>query len=109
MCALTAALIAPTVPCSAADFPEKPVRFIVPFPPGGGTDALARILAAKISESWGQQVIIDNRGGAQGSLGVGVDVLSSRHELGDDGDLPLGRSHHQSRCSSGRLFRRLLL
>jgi tripartite-type tricarboxylate transporter receptor subunit TctC len=61
-----------TLPISAADFPEKAVRFIVPFPPGGGTDALARILAAKLSESWGQQVIVDNRGGAQGSLGTAL-------------------------------------
>src|SRR5688572_30863140 len=51
-------------------FPEKPVRFIVPFPPGGGTDTLARILAAKLGEQWGQQVIIDNRAGAQGNIGT---------------------------------------
>jgi tripartite-type tricarboxylate transporter receptor subunit TctC len=51
-------------------FPEKPVRFIVPFPPGGGTDALARILAAKLGDQWGQQVIIDNRAGAQGNIGT---------------------------------------
>ena len=74
MSALTATLITPcvTLPSTAADFPEKAVRFIVPFPPGGGTDALARILAAKLSESWGQPVIIDNRGGAQGSLGTAL-------------------------------------
>src|SRR2546423_3591288 len=51
-------------------FPEKPVRFIVPFPPGGGTDALARILGAKLGESWGQQVIVENRAGAQGNIGT---------------------------------------
>lgn len=56
----------------AADFPEKSVRFIVPFPPGGGTDALARILSSKLSETWGQQVIVDNRGGAQGGLGTAL-------------------------------------
>jgi tripartite-type tricarboxylate transporter receptor subunit TctC len=53
-----------------AQFPDKPVRFIVPFPPGGGTDALARILAAKLGETWGQQVIIENRAGAQGNIGT---------------------------------------
>ena len=51
-------------------FPEKPVRFIVPFPPGGGTDALARILGAKLGEMWGQQVIVENRAGAQGNIGT---------------------------------------
>ncbi len=58
--------------CFAADYPEKAVRLIVPFPPGGGTDALARILAAKLAEFWGQQVLVDNRGGAQGSLGTAL-------------------------------------
>src|ERR671929_109822 len=55
----------------AADtYPEKPLRFIVPFPPGGGTDGLARILGTKLTEFWAQQVIIDNRAGAQGSVGT---------------------------------------
>jgi len=53
-----------------AQFPDKPVRLIVPFPPGGGTDALGRILAAKLGELWKQQVIVENRAGAQGNIGT---------------------------------------
>jgi len=56
----------------AADFPERPVRLIVQFPPGGGTDAFGRILGAKLSDMWGQQVIVDNRSGAQGNIGTSI-------------------------------------
>ena len=60
-------------PGFAADsYPDRPVRFIVPFPPGGGTDAFARIVGAKLTEIWGQQVIIDNRSGAQGNIGTAL-------------------------------------
>ena len=57
---------------AAQPFPERPVRFIVPFPPGGGTDGFARILGARLAELWGQQVIVDNRGGAQGNIGTAL-------------------------------------
>jgi tripartite-type tricarboxylate transporter receptor subunit TctC len=56
----------------ASDYPNRPVRFIVPFPPGGGADALARIVAQKLSTTWGQQVIVDNRGGAGGNLAAEI-------------------------------------
>jgi len=51
------------------NFPERPVRFIVPYPPGGSTDILARVVAPRMSETWGQPVIIDNRPGATGNIG----------------------------------------
>ena len=51
-------------------YPTKPIRLIVPFPPGGSIDPVARMLAPKINESWGQQVIVDNRPGANGALGT---------------------------------------
>lgn len=53
----------------ALNFPTKSVRIIVPFPPGGGSEAFARSIAEKLTERWGQQVIIDNRGGAGGTIG----------------------------------------
>ena len=59
-------------PGFAQGFPDKSVRLIVPFPPGGGTDGFGRILGAKLTEIWGQQVIIDNRGGAQGNIGTAL-------------------------------------
>ena len=54
----------------AQSWPQKPVRFIVPFPPGGATDISARLLGEKLSQMWGQQVIIENRGGAGGGVGA---------------------------------------
>jgi tripartite-type tricarboxylate transporter receptor subunit TctC len=53
-------------------FPTKPIRFIVPFSPGGGTDTLARIIAQKMSENWGQSVVIENRTGAGGTIGTAM-------------------------------------
>jgi tripartite-type tricarboxylate transporter receptor subunit TctC len=54
----------------AQSWPQKPVKFIVPFPPGGATDISARMLGEQLSRIWGQQVIIENRGGAGGGVGA---------------------------------------
>ena len=54
----------------AQSFPQRPVRIVVPYPPGSGTDIVARILGQKLSEGWGQQVIVDNRPGAGAIIGV---------------------------------------
>jgi len=56
----------------AAPFPDRPLRYIVPFPPGGSTDIVARIVAAAMSEELGQSVVIDNRGGAGGTVGAEI-------------------------------------
>jgi tripartite-type tricarboxylate transporter receptor subunit TctC len=55
---------------SAQTYPNRFVRFVVPFPPGGSADPIARVLANRLSEVWGQQLVIDNRGGAGGNVGA---------------------------------------
>ncbi len=52
----------------APGFPNRPVRFIVPFPPGGGADVIGRVISQKLTDKWGQQVVIDNRAGAGGNI-----------------------------------------
>jgi tripartite-type tricarboxylate transporter receptor subunit TctC len=65
-------LLAPVVSVAQSDYPSKPVRLIIGFPPGGSTDIVGRIVALKLSERLGQQVIVDNRGGAGGTIGAEV-------------------------------------
>ncbi|MGH8704971.1 MAG: tripartite tricarboxylate transporter substrate binding protein [Burkholderiales bacterium] len=65
-----AALLAATCVAYAQDWPAKPVRFIVPYPPGGGTDVIARIMQNRLSEGLRQTIVIENRGGAGGAVGT---------------------------------------
>lgn len=66
------ALGAPAFAAQSGGYPNKPIRLIVPFPPGGGTDLVSRIMQPALIAELGQQVLIDSRGGAQGSLGTAI-------------------------------------
>ena len=70
--AALAALAGPVI--AQQPYPSKPVRYIVPFPPGGSTDPMARMIAAKLSDRWGQSVIVENRPG--GNTVIGTDALA---------------------------------
>ncbi|HEV7443393.1 MAG TPA: tripartite tricarboxylate transporter substrate-binding protein, partial [Steroidobacteraceae bacterium] len=68
--AVVASGLLTTAAAFAQAYPTKPVRLIIPFPPGGGNDVIGRIVGQKLTERWGQQVIIDNRAGANGIVGL---------------------------------------
>ena len=69
LCIATMGLMVTVSHAQTASFPDRPVTIVVPFPPGGGTDAGARLIAQKLSTRWGQSVIIDNKAGASGMVG----------------------------------------
>ena len=74
--ALLAALASSFAQAQQAPYPDRPLRLIVPFPPGGGNDILARAVGQRLAESIGQQVIVDNRGGAGGMVGGQIAATS---------------------------------
>ena len=71
-CLAAAALVCMTAAHAQPAYPQKPIRLVVPFPPGGGTDILARLFGQKMSEMLSQPIIIDNRGGAGGTIGTDI-------------------------------------
>jgi tripartite-type tricarboxylate transporter receptor subunit TctC len=70
ICALAAAVATPCAAQSQAGYPSKPIRFVVPYPAGGATDYVARLIGERLSKSLGQPVLIDNKSGAAGAIGV---------------------------------------
>jgi tripartite-type tricarboxylate transporter receptor subunit TctC len=68
--ALCAALLAAPAALAQQSYPQKPIRYIVPFPAGGIADVFARIIGGRIAEAWGQPVVVENRAGAGGNIGA---------------------------------------
>lgn len=94
--ALTAAdpaAAAPPTTTSASGYPSKPIRLVVPSAPGGGTDIIARLIAQALGESWGQTVVVDNRGGAGGIPGV---AMVAKQSAPDGYTMLLGSIGHVS-------------
>jgi tripartite-type tricarboxylate transporter receptor subunit TctC len=75
--AAIAFIAAPHAALAQGGWPEKPIHFVVPYPPGGGTDVIARIVQERFQKELGQPIIIDNRGGAAGSLGTDLAAKSA--------------------------------
>ena len=67
---LAAALAAPSIARAQPAWPAKPIRWIVPFAPGGGTDTVSRLIGDQLSRSLGQTVVVENKGGAGGNIGT---------------------------------------
>jgi tripartite-type tricarboxylate transporter receptor subunit TctC len=70
VCALAAAVVMPATVQAQTSYPTKPIRFVVPYPAGGATDYVARLIGERLSKSVGQTVVIDNKSGAAGAIGV---------------------------------------
>lgn len=87
--------VGPTA-AQAQSYPSRPIRFIVPFPPGGSTDTYSRIISVKLAENLGQPLVLDNRAGAAGSLGAELAAKAAPDGytivLGQDGNLVVGQA-----------------
>ncbi len=93
---VTCAMLATIAAAQAQTYPVRPIRFIVPFPPGGSTDTYARIIGGKLGEGLGQPLVIDNRAGAAGSLGAELAAKAVPDGytivLGQDSNLVVGQA-----------------
>lgn len=94
--ALAISGIAATTSAYAQSYPSRPIRFIVPFPPGGSTDTYSRIIGGRLSEALGQPIVMDNRAGAAGALGAEIAAKAAPDGytivLGQDGNMVVGQA-----------------
>ena len=86
-------------PTNAQHYPSRPVRLIVPWPPGGGVDIAARTLGPKLAEILGQPVVIDNRGGAAGMIGTELAESLGRYRRPALDAVARGAHHRRIRLS----------
>ncbi len=96
---------------AAQEYPTRPITLVVPFPPGGGNDSMARIIADKLSVALGQQIVVDNRGGAGGVIGSRVAAKAAPDGytllLGHTGTMGINPSLYASPATtSARISRR---
>src|SRR6267143_7195621 len=104
-CALAALAISASA--LAQVYPAKPIRMIVAYPPGGGTDIVGRMLAQKLGETLGQSVLVENRGGASGNIGTELAAPRRARRLhdpdGQRGESNRGREHPADRSEERRV------
>ena len=77
MVGLVAALLSLAAPVRAEDYPTRPIRILVPYAPGGISDIAARIVGGKLTEAWGQQVVVENRPGGNGFIAMEATARSA--------------------------------
>src|SRR6185436_110699 len=97
------ALLAALAPAlsDAQSYPSRPIRWIVPYPPGGSTDTYSRIIAGRLSEALGQQLVMDNRAGAAGSVGAELAAKAPPDGytlvLGQDSNMVVGQAARRTK------------
>ena len=106
---LVASVAALALPAVAQNYPTKPIKIVVPFPAGGTSDVLARMVGQKMTESWGQPVVIENKPGSSGNLGADAVAKSAADGytlvLMDVGNLTIAPSLYKLPFNEGAIVK----